>query len=191
MGVDSARAGRCTRQVATKASLIGADDAALGRLVDEHYGAMHRVARLVGRDPEQARDAVRAAWNTALRDGLPRTGTLRGGLLKLVLEALPPTPMPPTEPVGAASDLEDPKGRWSGWWKDEQERTPPADADRLDAILATIAPRLAAALVLRDVERLDPGEVEEVLGYSVAEQVALLHEGRVAVRNALRAQASR
>jgi DNA-directed RNA polymerase specialized sigma24 family protein len=176
--------------VATKASHIGADRAALGRLVDEHYGAMHRFARLIGRDPERARDAVRAAWNTALRDGLPRTATPRGGLLKLVLEALPPTPMPPPEPMGAASDLEDPKGRWSGWWKDEQECTPPADAERFDAILATIAPRLAAALLLRDVEGLDPGEVEELLGCSHAEQLVLLHDGRVAVRNALRAQAS-
>lgn len=190
-GVDSARAKGCTGQVATKASLVGADDAALGRLVDEHYGAMHRLARLVAREPELARDAVRAAWSTALLVGLPDTLTPRGGLLKLVLDALPPTPPPPAVPVGAATDLEDPEGRWSGWWKDEQARTPPADAERLDAVLATIAPGLAAALVLRDVEGLHADEVEQALGYSHAEQLALLHDGRVAVRNALRAQAGR
>jgi DNA-directed RNA polymerase specialized sigma24 family protein len=173
--------------VATKAPFVGADDAARGRLVDEHWGAMHRLARLVARDPEQARDAVRAAWETALAQGLQETRTERGGLLELVLDALPPTPPPPPEPAAPATDFEDPEGRWSGWWKDELARTPPLDAARLDAALATIAPRLAVVLVLRDVEGLDAGEVEALLGYSRAEQLALLHDGRVAIRNALRA----
>jgi DNA-directed RNA polymerase specialized sigma24 family protein len=176
--------------MATEALLHDADDATLSRLVDEHYGAMHRLARLVARDGVVARDAVTAAWAAAVRDGLPRTATTRAALLGLVLDALPATPTPAREPIAAADDFEDPDGRWAGWWKDEQASTPPLDATRLEQALATIEPRLAAVLILRDVEGSGVDDVEALLGYSREQQLALLHDGRVAVRNALRAEGS-
>ncbi len=173
--------------MATKATFVGADDAAIGRLVDDHYGAMHRLARLVARDPDTATDAVRAAWSAVVQSGAPAPPA-RPALLGLVLAALPPTPPAPPQPAASADDFEDPEGRWAGWWKDEQAATPPLDGDRLDLILAVIPPRLTAVLLLRDVEALDAAQVETLLGLSPDEQLALLHDGRVAVRNAARAQ---
>jgi DNA-directed RNA polymerase specialized sigma24 family protein len=178
--------------VAMQGVLRGADEVAIGRVVDEHYGAMHRLARLVGRDPDNAREAVRAAWGSALErpEGQPPGTTLRGWLLGLVVEAIAP-PDPPAEGVSAASpdDLEDPDGRWAGWWKDDQAKTPSPESKQLDATLAAMPPALAALLILRDVERLSPDEVETVLGYAPDRQLLFLQDARTALRNELRAGA--
>lgn len=175
-----------------QAVLRGADEVAIGRLIDEHYGAMHRLARLVRRDPDNAREAVRAAWRSALErpEGQPPGTTSRGWLLGLVLDAIAP-PDPPEEGTPAASpdDLEDPNGRWAGWWKDDQAKTPSPEPKQLDATLATMPPALAALLILRDVERLSPDEVESLLGYVPDQQLLFLQYARTEVRNELRAGA--
>ncbi|MGZ4372384.1 MAG: RNA polymerase sigma factor [Gaiellaceae bacterium] len=166
------------------------DASALPPLVDEYYGSMHRLARLVGRHPDSARDAVRAAWVALIEapDAQPPELSLRARLLRLVLEAVGArdAPMEP-QPVGPVDDFEDPDGRWAGWWKDEQAKTPLPDAERLDRILATLPAGLTALLVLRDVERLPAQEVEAVVGRSPDEQLRLLQYARAAVRSALRA----
>jgi DNA-directed RNA polymerase specialized sigma24 family protein len=176
--------------VATHTVLRGADETALGELIDEHYGAMHRLGRLVAEDPDGAAETVRTAWRTALArpDEQPSATGLRGWLLRLVLDAivLPEPPAEP-EPVASPDDFEDPSGRWAGWWKDAQSKTPPAEPELLEAILATLPPALAALLVMRDVEGLPPGEVAMLLGYAPDQQLRLLHYGRTAVRNRLRA----
>jgi DNA-directed RNA polymerase specialized sigma24 family protein len=161
-------------------------------LVDEHYGAMHRLARLVGGDPARAREAVRAAWVAALErpaDQVPGT-SLRGRLLRLVLVELAATEPPAkAAPVAAAHELEPQGSRWEGWWKDDLPPTPDADDEGIEAAIASLPPGLAAMLVLRDVEGLPADEVEALFGYSRDVQVAFLQQGRAAVRNALRATA--
>jgi DNA-directed RNA polymerase specialized sigma24 family protein len=178
--------------VAMQAVLRGADEVAIGRVVDEHYGAMHRFARLVGHDPDTAHEAVRAAWRSALErpEGQPPGLSSRGWLLGLVVEATAP-PEPPAEGAPAASpdNLEDPNGRWAGWWKDDQAKTPSPEPKQLDATLAAMPPALAALLILRDVERLSPDEVETVLGYAPDQQLLVLQHARTALRNELRAGA--
>lgn len=163
------------------------DAQAVAELIDEHYGAMHRLARLVGRDLENARHAVRAAW-LAFLEGADSQASVRARLLQLVLQAVA-APEPPAEPQPVASpdDFEDPDGRWAGWWKDEQAATPRPDPERLDRILAAMPAGLTALLVLRDVEQLNPDEVETLLGHTPEQQLRLLHYARTAVRNALRA----
>jgi DNA-directed RNA polymerase specialized sigma24 family protein len=175
--------------VAVQAVLRGADEVAIGRVVDEHYGAMHRLARLVGRDPDIAREAVRAAWRSALErpEGQQPGTSSRGWLLGLVLEAIAP-PDPPAEgaPAAPPNDLEDPEGRWAGWWKDDQAKTPSPEPKQLDATLAAMPAALATLLILRDVEHLSPEEVESLLGYAPDQQLHFLHYARTAVRNELR-----
>lgn len=176
------------------AALRDGDEGVLAQLVDDHYGAMHRLARLVHRDPASARRAVRAAWSTALErpDDQPPGTSLRGWLLRLVLLALA-APAPPAQPEPAAAPHEvEPEGsRWAGWWKDGIPSTPEPERNALEAALASIPAGLTAILVLRDVEGLDAPEVEALVGHSQAGQLALLHRGRSAVRNALRATAER
>ena len=172
--------------------LRGADEVAIGQVVDEHYGAMHRLARIVGRDPDNARQAVRTAWRAAFErsEEQPPEMSSRAWLLGLVVEAIA-SPDPPAEGAPAASpdDLEDPSGRWAGWWKDDLAKTPSPEPKQLDATLVTMPPALAALLVLRDVERLSPDEVEMVLGYAPDQQLLFLQYARTALRNELRAGA--
>jgi RNA polymerase sigma-70 factor (ECF subfamily) len=168
------------------------DEATLTILVEEHYGAMHRLARLVGRDPATARDAVRAAWLTALRrppEQIPMT-SLRGWLLQLVLlELAAPKPPQQAPPAAAANELEPEGSRWAGWWKDGLSATPEPEHEALEAAIASLPPGLAALLVLRDVEALEAAEVTALLGHSPDDQLAFLQHGLSAVRNALRASA--
>jgi hypothetical protein len=156
----------------------------LHALVDEHYGAMHRLARLVG-DPAAARVVVRAAWAKALEQ--PETLT-RGRLLGLVLAELQ-APRPPAEgvPAAPAQELEADDSRWAGWWQDDLPATPDPGDEPLEAALASLPPGLAALLVLRDVERLEAAEVDALLGHSPEEQLVFLQHGRSALRSALRA----
>jgi DNA-directed RNA polymerase specialized sigma24 family protein len=175
--------------VATDAALRGADAAALGQLIDEHYGAMHRFARLVGRDAESSRATVRAAWLAALKrpDAQPSRVCVRAWLLQLVLQEIaPPDPPAEAEPVASPDDFEDPHGRWAGWWKDELPATTWSDAERLDDALAALPAGLTAILILRDVEQLAPDEVQLVLGYPPDLQLRLLQSARAAVRNSAR-----
>jgi DNA-directed RNA polymerase specialized sigma24 family protein len=175
--------------VATDAALRGADEAALRQLIDEHYGAMHRFARLVGRDPESSRITVRAAWLAALEraDPQPSGVRVRAWLLRLVLQEIaPPDPPAEAEPVASPDDFEDPAGRWAGWWKDELPTTTLPDAERLDDVLAALPAGLTAILILRDVEQLAPDEVQLVLGYPPDLQLRLLQSARAAVRNTAR-----
>jgi DNA-directed RNA polymerase specialized sigma24 family protein len=157
-------------------------------LVDEHYGAMHRLARLVGRDPSAAREAVRAAWLNAL--ARPDEIT-RGRLVALVLTELA-APHPPERPAPAAAahELEPEGNRWAGWWQDDLPETPDPEDEALEAAIASLPAGLAALLVLRDVEGLGAAEVETLLGHSPDRQLAFLQHARGAVRNALRAEAA-
>lgn len=160
-------------------------------LVDEHYGAMHRLARLVG-EPVRAREVVRAAWERALEhpsDEMPGT-SLRAWLLRLVLLELA-EPRPPAEgtPAAPAHELEPEDSRWAGWWKDDLPPTPEPEDEALEAAIAALPAGLAALLVLRDVEGLDADEVAALFGYSPDDQLDFLHDGRTALRNELRATA--
>jgi DNA-directed RNA polymerase specialized sigma24 family protein len=165
------------------------DARSLAALVDEHYGAMHRLARLVGRGETNAGAAVRQAWQAALArpDEQPAGLGLRAFLLLLVLRELG-SPEAPEQalPVAPPDDFEDDGGRWAGWWKDELPATPEPERAPVERALAAIPPGLTAVLVLRDVECLDPAEVEALLGHSNDRQVALLQHGRTAIRTALR-----
>src|SRR3954453_10510078 len=69
-----------------RARMTSAEAAAL---VDEHHGAMRRLARLVGRGADDA-SAVRRAWGVALArpHDRPARASTRGWLLRLVLDEL-------------------------------------------------------------------------------------------------------
>jgi DNA-directed RNA polymerase specialized sigma24 family protein len=157
-------------------------------LVDEHHGAMLRLARLVGRDPGAA-DAVRRAWGAALArpDDRPTGASTRGWLLRLVLDELAvPTPPADTPPLAPPADFEAPDGRWAGWWRDGLSATPVPEHHALESALVSIPAGLAAILLLRDVEGLDPDETAVLTGHTAERQLVLLHHGRVSLRSVLR-----
>lgn len=159
----------------------------LAELVNEHYGAMHRFARLVRRDADP-RAAVRDAWAQAAGapDARPTGLSIRGWLLMLVLAGHAPEPHGEPAPAARPEELEDADGRWAGWWKDEQAATPDADAAALERLLVALPPLVAEIAVLRDVEGLPAAEVEAISGRPPERQVQLLQAARAAIRNGLR-----
>jgi DNA-directed RNA polymerase specialized sigma24 family protein len=112
---------------------------------------------------------------------------VRGWLLKLVIDELE-LPPPPGEPplVAPPADFEE-SGRWAGWWRDDLPATPESKRELLESALASIPAALAAILVLRDVEGIGADETALLTGDAPKRQLVLLHHGRAAVRNALRA----
>ena len=169
------------------------DEDGLAALVDEHYGAMHRFARLVGRDPKDTQRVVRAAWLAALErpDAQPPGICVRAWLLQLVVQQLAiPEPPVEAEPVAPPDDFEDSTGRWAGWWKDDLPPTTMPDARRLEGVLAALPPALTATVLLRDVEQLSPEKVQLILGHPPDLQLRLLQSARSAVRTAARRAAA-
>jgi DNA-directed RNA polymerase specialized sigma24 family protein len=164
-------------------------EAAVAALVDEHQGAMSRLARLVGRDPGSG-EAVRRAWAAALArpDDRPEGTSVRGWLLKLVIAELAPPP-PPAEPppVAPPEDFEETGSRWAGWWRDDLPATPEPERELVERAVASVPPALAAIVVLHDVEGIGADELTALTGLTPDDQLDLLHHGRVAVRTALRA----
>ena len=129
------------REEVRASELVGdRSEAAVAALVDEHQGAMSRLARLVGRDRD-AGGAVRRAWAAALaRPGEQPEGTsVRGWLLTLVIDELELLPAPAELPlVAPAADFEEAGGRWAGWWKDDLPATPEPEPALLESALARI-----------------------------------------------------
>src|SRR5262245_18402219 len=157
-------------------------------LVDAHHGAMRRLARLVGRGPGGPDDAVRRAWTVALArpDDRPTGASMRGWLLGLVLDELAvPGPRADPPPLAPPADFEAPDGRWAGWWRDALSATPMPEQHGFERALGSVPAGLAAILLLRDVEGLDPGEIAVLTGHTAESQLVLLHYGRVSVRSAL------
>ncbi len=167
------------------ANRSGAD---IGALVDEHHGAMSRLARLVGRD-QAAGEAVRRAWATALArpDEQPEGTSVRGWLLKLVIDELAVSPPPAELPAVAPPTDFEAAGRWAGWWRDELPPTAEPERRLLERAVASIPAALAVMIVLRDVEGLGADETALLTGHAPERQLVLLHHGRAGVRTALRA----
>jgi DNA-directed RNA polymerase specialized sigma24 family protein len=147
---------------------------------------MHRLARLLG-DPVSAREVVRTAWFDALERNGERPAELstRGWLLGLVIHRLPP-PTPPEQGAPAVPPIEFyDEGRWSGHWRTGRPEAPDRDPAAVEAAVARLAPGVAAVVLLRDVEDLEPHEIEVMLNRPPDQQIALLHHGRTAIRSVL------
>jgi DNA-directed RNA polymerase specialized sigma24 family protein len=159
---------------------------AFAALVDRWYGSTVRLARLLARDEETARRAARGAWLAAIRDNgeLTHLAVLRAAVESTAAQIAARAAEPVVDP--ARFEL---KGhRWAGWWTDEgtpQKREGTAADDEVTRALAGLDPVSAAIVALRDVERLNPQEVERVLDVTPADQRGFLARGRALVWEAL------
>ena len=166
---------------ARTAEALQRDGAAFAAHVAEHWGAMHRLARMLG-DPARAKETVRAAWTDALEgDKPPAELSTHAWLLGLVIARLESSDAaddsaPPDDDFEPAAD------KWAGHWKDDRPAPITLDADRLEGALARLPSHVAAVVVLRDVDSLAADEVETLLAWQADEQRSLLHEGRNRIR---------
>jgi DNA-directed RNA polymerase specialized sigma24 family protein len=160
----------------------------MGALVDAHYGALHRLARLVGCDDADADRILRAAFARARQStSVPDGDGARPVLLAYALAAMGPLARPEVlPPVAPAGDFEEDGSRWEGWWKDDLPDTPVPTDDELQAAVRSLDPAVAAVLVIHDVEGFDVATTAALLAQPAERTLALLQTARAAVRTALR-----
>jgi DNA-directed RNA polymerase specialized sigma24 family protein len=176
---------------ATVVALQNGDGAAFAGLVDRWYGPMVRLARVLAHDGELARRAAHDAWLLTIQE-LPALGrdepvyrTLLGATLA---SAAARVEAGEAQPAVDPARFEPEDSRWSGWWLDaEMPRAWSADPgdDLLLGALERLPSAVAAVVLLRDVERLTPEDVEAIVGFAADEQRALLHQGRMGLWRAL------
>ena len=185
------------------AALRAGDADVFAALVDEHAGAMLRLARTVVGSRAAAEEVVRETWAKALGelDSFDARSSLRTWLFTILLDTArsraaaeapfspraglddraPPVDQDRFRPAGA---------QWPGGWKSFPQPVPAgldtkATRARAREAIESLPDGQRAVLELRDVHAWDATDVCNVLGLSETEQRALLHRARSTVRQAL------
>jgi RNA polymerase sigma-70 factor (ECF subfamily) len=186
------------------AALRGYDEAAFGRFVDQHHGALVRFALVFTGDAAAAETLAQETWAAFVTSlarvpsgsrlktwlfrsllgcaGCGRSRTLRSASRDLDARAHAQA-APSVDPARFMTE-----GVWAGGWS-----APPCSFGELGEELR---PQLSAALqqlpasqrqvtILRDVEGFSAQEVSELLDLTEPQQRALLHRGRAQLRSAL------
>ncbi len=193
------------------AALRRGDEAAFVALVQRYGGSLQRLARTFVRDAAVAEEVVQETW-LALLEGIDRfegRSSLKTWLFQILSNRARTRAVrerrsaPFSALVGdpgddeAAVDADRFRGeghRWAGHWAaapsdwnhlPEERLLGRETLARVHEAIATLPPRQAEVLVLRDVEGWDAGEVCEALGIGDGNQRILLHRARSRVRAAL------
>jgi RNA polymerase sigma-70 factor, ECF subfamily len=192
-------------------ALRGGDERAFAALVDEHGGAMLRIARLYVRDRAVAEEVVQEAWLGLLRgiDRFEGRSSLRTWLFRIVTNLAKTRAVRESRSVPfsalAGEEVEDagpsvpperfrgPEDRWSGHWASPPEEWGRPEHELLSGETRAVIGRAIAALpdvqrqviTLRDVEGWSSEEVCNALDLSETNQRVLLHRARTKVRHAL------
>lgn len=186
--------------------LLDGDEAAFAGLVQAHYGAMVRVARILLKSQAVAEEVVQETW-TAVIEGLPRfelRSSLKTWLFRILMNRAR------TRATREARTVP-----MSLWTEQDQEVVPAVDPDRFNragfwrsppaawddhpegllmqkqaralllAEIEQLPPGQKAVLTLRDVEEWTSEEVCNVLGLSETNQRVLLHRARSRLRSAM------
>lgn len=188
---------------AAVAALRAGDADVFAALVDEHAGAMLRLAGTVVGSRAVAEQVVRETWAKALRalDSFDARSSLRTWLFTILLDTARPraggeAPFSPRAGLDDEAPAVDPDrfrpagAQWAGGWKSFPEPfpaglDPTATRARAREAIESLPDGQRAVLELRDVDGWDATDVCNVLGLSETEQRALLHRARSTVRQAL------
>ena len=193
------------------AALRRGDEAAFVALVGLYGASLLRLARTFVRDRAVAEEVVQETW-LAVLNGIDRfegRSSLKTWIFQILSNRAKTRAVrerrsaPFSARAGdggedaAAVDADRFRGaghRWVGHWAaapadwsflPEERLLGKETLARVREAIATLPPRQADVLVLRDVEGWDPGEVCDALGISDGNQRILLHRARSKVRAAL------
>lgn len=154
------------------------DAVAFDRLVRRHQSAVYRFARAVLPDGADAVEVLRDTFQAARR-GAARfrdEPSARPWLLALARNAAERRHPRPGREIDA-TPLRD-LARAAGW-NSPNGGSPPLDTRSLEAALAALAPEDREILVLREREKLGPGEAARVTGLTEAAVRTRLHRARL------------
>jgi RNA polymerase sigma-70 factor, ECF subfamily len=183
------------------------DEAAFVTLVGRYHRALVRLALAFASNRPTAEEAVQEAWLDVLQGALRFEGqaSLKLWIFRLLVDRL----MARGEytPFALASDaasnipavqpdrfLPPDHSKWPGHWAappqswadmPESRLWAPETRERIQATLEALPQQQRAVISLRDVECWPASEVAYVLGIDSAQQCALLHQARSAVRHTL------
>jgi RNA polymerase sigma-70 factor (ECF subfamily) len=185
--------------------LLAGDEEAFTTLVTRHQRAMRAVARLYTPDPSVAEEVVQETW-VAILSGLrsfERRSSLRTWMFRILAnrarsrgereaKIVPLSSLAEAEPEAIVDAARfDGRGMWAIPPRRWEADTPEAIALRAELLAAVEAatealpPRQRAAILLRDVEEVEPAEICEILGITDGALRILLHRARGAIRTAI------
>jgi len=193
------------------AALRAGDEAAFGRLVDRLHPSLVRMARLYVSSDAVAEEVAQETWLGVLNglDRFEQRSSLKTWIFRILTNiaktrgaregrTLPFSSVGGDEEDGHAVDPErfipPDADRWPRHWAVSPVAWSTEPDERLlagevrDLILRTIdtlPPNQRAAIVMRDVEGWDAGDVRNELGVGDTNQRVLLHRARSRVRQAL------
>jgi RNA polymerase sigma-70 factor, ECF subfamily len=191
------------------AALRRGDERAFAALVDRHYPAMVRIARLYVASTSAAEDVAQEAWLGVLQGlaGFQGRCSLKAWIFSIVANCARTRGardkrMLPMSSLGAAEEDDGPSvaperfldashPRWAGHWSRAPEAWSDArlvEQETLRAVsraIETLPPAQRAVMTMRDVEGLDAEETCQCLGLSEGNQRVLLHRARSKVRKAM------
>jgi RNA polymerase sigma-70 factor, ECF subfamily len=183
------------------------DEAAFLTLIERYHHALVRLALVFAPNHTAAEEAVQETWLDLLQGVLridQRTSLklwifhllvdqlrARGEYMPFVIESGAGSSAPAVQPDRFLPP-DHPKwpGHWAAFphsWADVPESQLRAHdtCERIETTLEALPPQQRAVICLRDVERWTAEEVAHVLDIDTAQQCALLHQARSAVRGVL------
>jgi RNA polymerase sigma-70 factor, ECF subfamily len=186
--------------------LRAGDEAAFTALVEQHHGALVRLARAFVGTQEAAEEVAQDTW-LAVLNGLKAfegRSTLKTWIFSILTNRAKTrgqrdkrwVPLVEAGTDGSAGTESDgdrftPNGSWAappGHWDAETPETLLLQREALEAVdraIAGLPPGQQAVLILRDVEGMASEDVCQALELSATNQRVLLHRGRSKVRAAV------
>jgi RNA polymerase sigma-70 factor (ECF subfamily) len=194
---------------AVVAALRAGDEAAFGRLVDDYYSLMLRVAREYVSTKEAAEDVVQETFLAVIQgiDRFEQRSSLRTWMFRILVNRAKTRGeregrSRPFSSLTAELDADDPavaadrfltEGRWAGFWNVPPSRRELPEAsvladeigDRMSEAIRSLPPTQRTVIELRDVQGCTAAEVCELLGLTEVNQRVLLHRARSKLRSLL------
>jgi RNA polymerase sigma-70 factor (ECF subfamily) len=193
------------------AALRRGDEDTFTDVVQRLSPTMLRVASSYVRTPEIAQEVVQDAWLAAIQglDRFEQRSSLKTWLLRIVVNkaktrgirerrTVPFSALASDDPGTPSATVDPdrfrgPDDRFPRHWSQPPEAWPDVESTVLrselrqtvESIVATLPPRQAAVLTLRDIQGWSSGDVCEILEITPENQRVLLHRARAAVRREL------
>lgn len=190
---------------ATAARVLAGDRAAFAALVERHHGSFLRIAGALLGDRAAAEEVAQDTWMAILEGlgGFEARASLRTWMFRILANRARTRrqregrsiPFSRLESAGDGDERGsfDAAGRWAeppGRWEEETPERLLGRAETralLESAVARLPPAQRAVLTLRDLEGVEPEEIQELLGITAVNQRVLLHRARARVRAELQA----
>ena len=172
--------------------LRAGDEAAFAELVRRYQTRLLRLAQATVGSRAVAEEVTQDTWLAVMRgiDRFEGRSSFRSWLFKVLLNRARSAATREQRAGRPDEDVEERFDAGGGWvsppvpWSDQvdDQLTAHELASRVRSLLPQLPEAQRQVVILRDIERVDPGDVSAMLGISDGNQRVLLHRGRTRLR---------